>query len=332
MLLFCSQEEQSKFVLFSCSTVLYTYAWVRASPSAWVAGTERTAAAAAHCACAHGGSDAEVPLLIDEKYVGQKHATNGIKFTIRRHRHTLRTRIRTIITTSARVQRRVWLRSWGLRRYPLVPLQRRRNISNGSDRGDSIHVTPVRYQEHTPPHQSSLAAQPFRTTTMLTSVLNVDEHLPSHTANSSNQGIGDSYTLPVRSSCNFCRTKKVKCDKTSPEHGGCLRCRREGLDCCYGEAFYSYGGFVIVMKTKVSDASPPVHRVCLFYRCTRPDRAPAKTKGSSVAFSTNLVCVAHEPEWNERAPSHTSAEAFLVCIEHAERSQISARKCAPAVS
>lgn len=42
--------------------------------------------------------------------------------------------------------------------------------------------------------------------------------------------------LPVRTSCNYCRLKKIKCDKVSPEHGGCSRCRREKLACCYGKS------------------------------------------------------------------------------------------------
>ncbi|PWN37496.1 uncharacterized protein FA14DRAFT_14583 [Meira miltonrushii] len=39
--------------------------------------------------------------------------------------------------------------------------------------------------------------------------------------------------LPIRTACNFCRSKKIKCDKTAIEDGGCARCKREEIMCCY---------------------------------------------------------------------------------------------------
>lgn len=40
--------------------------------------------------------------------------------------------------------------------------------------------------------------------------------------------------LPVRKACNLCRSRKVRCDRTPLDAGGCARCRREGVECCYG--------------------------------------------------------------------------------------------------
>ncbi|UZJ51186.1 hypothetical protein CBS101457_000506 [Exobasidium rhododendri] len=39
--------------------------------------------------------------------------------------------------------------------------------------------------------------------------------------------------LPVRTACNHCRSKKIKCDKVPVEQGGCSRCTREHIQCSY---------------------------------------------------------------------------------------------------
>lgn len=50
---------------------------------------------------------------------------------------------------------------------------------------------------------------------------------------SSPKPLGTANDLPVRTACNFCRSKKIKCDKTAVEDGGCARCKREEIMCCY---------------------------------------------------------------------------------------------------
>lgn len=54
----------------------------------------------------------------------------------------------------------------------------------------------------------------------------------SHLASPSKASFS-SIDLPIRTACNFCRSKKVKCDKTAVEDGGCARCKREKILCCY---------------------------------------------------------------------------------------------------
>ncbi|PWN51734.1 hypothetical protein IE53DRAFT_367814 [Violaceomyces palustris] len=39
--------------------------------------------------------------------------------------------------------------------------------------------------------------------------------------------------LTIRTACDGCRTRKLKCSGTKPEQGGCVRCRSDGIDCVY---------------------------------------------------------------------------------------------------
>lgn len=125
--------------------------------------------------------------------------------------------------------------------------------------------------------------------------------------------------LPVRTACNYCRSKKIKCDKTSPEEGGCARCKREAIECCY-EVREPIGR---PRKRKADDGSPHSHQ-SPFVRSTGMIGKPSRRKSGSQARTTTASPFTSTPvsvnmNGNAAWPAQNDA-AWTYAVAHASGS------------
>lgn len=105
--------------------------------------------------------------------------------------------------------------------------------------------------------------------------------------------------LPIRTACNFCRSKKIKCDKNAVEDGGCARCKREEIICCY-DVRDPIGR---PKKRRMTGDSSPIQSSSTFRQSPQPSRMTSKGLSNNNHLTFNP-----EPSYIEAGtyPSHSN--------------------------